>query len=77
MTALEAAVANPFEDASAKYLVLRNGEGQYSLWPDRLAIPEGWDAAFEAESRLAAVEFVDTVWQDMRPASLVRHMRGD
>jgi MbtH protein len=35
-------VTNPFEDADAQYLVLVNDEGQHSLWPADIAVPDGW-----------------------------------
>ena len=37
-------MTNPFEDVEALYLVLVNDEGQHSLWPAGIAVPDGWVA---------------------------------
>lgn len=65
-------MTNPFEDPDARYLVLVNGEGQYSLWPAAIARPDGWTVAHDADARSACLEYVEVHWTDMRPASLVR-----
>ncbi|AEG70804.1 MbtH family protein [Ralstonia solanacearum] len=51
-------------------LVLRNAEEQYSLWPAGIEVPAGWSVVHRAESREAAIDYVDSHWTDMRPASL-------
>lgn len=33
---------NPFDDESYQFTVLRNGSGQYSLWPEFAPQPAGW-----------------------------------
>lgn len=68
---------NPFEDPEANYLVLINAEGQYSLWPTFAAIPAGWDKVYGEASRENCLEFVDKVWQDMRPKSLIAAMEAN
>jgi MbtH protein len=65
-------VSNPFEDPDARYQVLVNDEGQHSLWPATIACPDGWAVVHDADSRSACLEYVETRWTDMRPASLVR-----
>lgn len=69
-------MSNPFEDADALYLVLVNDEGQYSLWPDDIAVPAGWITAHHADSRANCLEYVEAQWTDMRPNSLVRAERA-
>jgi MbtH protein len=61
---------NPFEDPDARYLVLVNGENQHSLWPASLTVPDGWRSAFGAADRAQCMEYVETHWLDIRPASL-------
>jgi MbtH protein len=61
---------NPFEDDTATYLVLRNDEGQYSLWPEFAGVPAGWQVALDRTDRAACVDFINTQWTDMRPASV-------
>ncbi|MFC5212319.1 MbtH family protein [Streptomyces coerulescens] len=58
---------NPFEDENGTYLVLTNAQGQYSLWPDGIAVPDGWDVALTASSRAECLAFVEERWTDIRP----------
>jgi MbtH protein len=67
-------MTNPFDDADATFLVLVNDENQHSLWPHFAEVPAGWSVAFGPEGRSACLEYVNTHWLDMRPASLVRAM---
>ncbi|MEU3692135.1 MbtH family protein [Streptomyces narbonensis] len=62
---------NPFENADAEYLVLVNDENQHSLWPADIEVPDGWTAVHGATSRQGCLDYVDTYWTDMRPASLI------
>ena len=73
----EAAVTNPFEDADALYRVLVNDEGQHSLWPAGIAVPDGWVTAHDTDSRANCLDYVERHWTDMRPTSLVRAERGE
>jgi MbtH protein len=67
-------MTNPFDDEDAAFLVLVNDENQHSLWPVFADVPAGWNTAFGPEGRAACLEYVNTNWVDMRPASLVRAM---
>jgi len=60
---------HPFEDDNGTYLVLTNAEGQFSLWPDGITVPDGWDVALSASSRADCLAFVEDRWTDIRPAS--------
>lgn len=65
--------ANPFDDESASFYVLINGEEQYSLWPTFKQVPGGWTIVFGADggaARQACLDYVDQNWTDMRPKSL-------
>jgi MbtH protein len=64
--------SNPFDDEDGQFQVLRNDEGQYSLWPVQIDLPAGWTVAHGTDSRAACLEFVERTWTDMRPRSLVR-----
>jgi uncharacterized protein YbdZ (MbtH family) len=71
--------ANPFDDESANFYVLVNGEEQYSLWPTFKQVPGGWTVAFGADGTAARQECLDYVeqnWTDMRPKSLRDRMAG-
>ena len=62
---------NPFDDENANFVVLINGERQYSLWPAALAVPGGWELVHGTDSRQNCLDFVNAAWTDMRPASLI------
>jgi MbtH protein len=63
-------MSNPFDAQDAQYLVLRNEEGQHSLWPDHIAVPPGWHVVLAASDRAACTAFIESAWTDMRPRSL-------
>ena len=54
----------------AVYQVLVNDEEQYSLWPFGIDVPAGWSVVHRAASRQDALDYVESHWTDMRPASL-------
>jgi MbtH protein len=62
---------NPFESDDERYLALVNDEGQYSLWPHRIDVPDGWHVAFGAATRGECLSHIEEAWQDMRPKSLI------
>jgi MbtH protein len=61
---------SPFDDPAGMFVVLVNGEGQYSLWPAFADIPPGWDLAKVASSRDDCLAHIEEHWTDMRPKSL-------
>jgi MbtH protein len=73
---LEGKVTNPFEDENGTYLVLVNDEGQHSLWPSFVEVPNGWTIIHQSDTRAACVEFINQNWTDMRPKSLIAAMEG-
>ena len=34
--------SNPFDNPQGQFYILRNAQGQYSLWPHHCALPTGW-----------------------------------
>lgn len=67
-------MSNPFDDPNGIFLVLINEEGQYSLWPNFVAIPAGWRIVHGPDTREACLKHVEVNWTDMRPKSLVESM---
>jgi MbtH protein len=67
-------MTNPFEDQSAKFLVLVNEEGQHSLWPEFRSAPAGWQVVYGPEAQNDCLNYVTEHWTDMRPRSLVEAM---
>ncbi len=54
------------------YAVVVNHENQYSIWPDGRAIPAGWKSTGKTGRKDECLEYIATVWTDMRPLSLRR-----
>jgi MbtH protein len=71
---LEDKVTNPFEDENGVFHVLVNEEGQHSLWPSFIEVPQGWRIIHESDSRAACLDFINKNWTDMRPTSLIKRM---
>lgn len=69
-------MSNPFEDEDGTYRVLVNDENQHSLWPEFADVPAGWSAVFGPAIRQSCLDYVESHWVDMRPASLVARMNG-
>ncbi|WPF79873.1 MbtH family protein [Bacillus velezensis] len=63
-------MTNPFEREDGSYHVLVNAEGQYSLWPAYLDVPDGWEIRLTNETRPVCLKYIETNWRDMRPESL-------
>lgn len=57
-------------DKSQTYKVVVNHEEQYSIWPAGRECPPGWREVGTGGSKEECLDFVETVWTDMRPASL-------
>ena len=73
-TILEVGVTNPFESEQGSYLALVNHEGQHSLWPEFIDVPDGWTSVFGPADRKACLDYVNEHWVDMRPKSLAESM---
>lgn len=69
-------MTNPFEDQDANYLVLKNEEGQFSLWPTFVDVPDGWELVFGEAARQECLDFIEKTWTDMRPKSLIDAMNA-
>ncbi|AXE75893.1 MbtH family protein [Streptomyces atratus] len=59
-----------FDDENAEYLVVINGEDQYSIWPASRDLPAGWTAVGGPRSRKECLDHIARVWTDMRPKSV-------
>jgi MbtH protein len=56
------------------YKVVLNHEEQYSIWLARRENPVGWRDAGKQGSKAECLEYIKTVWIDMRPLSLRQAM---
>ncbi|WP_175768078.1 MbtH family protein [Burkholderia cenocepacia] len=59
------------------YTVVINDEEQYSIWPTFRPVPAGWREVGVSGSKADCLAHIETVWTDMRPASLRRAMDGE
>jgi MbtH protein len=69
------AMTNPFEDENGVYHVLVNEEGQHSLWPAFVDVPDGWTVTKRSDSRASCLQYIEEHWTNMRPNSLMRQMK--
>lgn len=58
-----------------EFIVLVNGEEQYSIWPSAKAIPQGWSQVGPKGPKAECLAFVEQHWTDMRPKSLQNQMK--
>lgn len=56
------------------YKVVVNHEEQYSIWPVHRDNPLGWTDAGKTGLKKDCLDYVTTVWTDMRPLSLRKAM---
>lgn len=56
------------------FKILINDEEQYSLWPAWKEAPKGWKPVGPTGSKQECLEYVKSVWKDMRPKSLREEM---
>lgn len=58
---------NPFDDESYQFTVLRNGAGQFSLWPEFAAQPAGWQVQHGPAPRSECVDYIERHWHTINP----------
>jgi MbtH protein len=59
-------VSNPFDKQDGQFFVLVNENGQYSLWPAFIKIPDGWRNCVEGD-RQYCLDYIKENWIDMQP----------
>ena len=64
-----------YTDDDRRYVVVRNEEEQFSLWPADREPPAGWAVAGPTGTRPECLAHIRTVWTDLLPKSL-RDLRG-
>ena len=62
------------ENDERVYHVVINDEGQYSIWPDGRALPDGWRNEGTSGTCGECLAHIDEVWTDMRPLCLRRNV---
>ena len=61
-------------DETFDYVVVKNAEEQYSIWPVFRDLPPGWTDTGVRGPKQTCLDHINTVWTDMRPASLRKAM---
>ena len=59
-----------------RYRVVVNDEEQYSIWPADRRLPSGWNDAGKEGSKSECLDHISTIWTDMRPLSLRKHLEA-
>jgi MbtH protein len=60
---------NILDDPDVSFLVVRNDDGHYSIWPSCLTVPGGWSVIREADTRSASLDYVATTWTALNPGT--------
>ena len=63
------------DDDGREYRVVINDEEQYSIWPADRESPLGWRDGRQRRQKAECLEYIKTVWTDMRPHSLRESMK--
>ncbi|MDO9025801.1 MAG: MbtH family NRPS accessory protein [Zwartia sp.] len=77
MTSQTPPAVNAYTIDGDLFKVIKNDEGQYSLWPEKKSTPAGWIETGFSGSKTEATEYVDREWTDMRPLSLQKAMAAN
>lgn len=69
-------MSSPFEQPGAPYEVLRNDEGQHSLWPVFAPAPDGWVSVYGPAGRDECLAYVREHWVELRPRSVTEFIQA-
>lgn len=58
------------------YIVVKNHEEQFSIWPDSKELPRGWQVVGEPATKSECLARIEQLWTDMRPLSVRKHMEA-
>ena len=64
------------EQDTRTYTVVVNHEEQYSIWFLGRELPLGWSPVGKSGPKQECLDYIKTVWTDMRPLSLRKHMEA-
>ena len=66
-----------WDNEDTQFLVVKNHEEQYSIWPDYKALPGGWECVGKSGKKQECLEYIDRIWTDMRPKSLREFLENE
>lgn len=58
------------DSPETQFVVVRNDEEQYAIWPGYKSIPAGWQSVGVVGDKASCLAHIAKVWSDMRPRSL-------
>ena len=61
-------------DHSHQYEVVVNEEEQYSIWHSGKTVPPGWKVGGILGTKDECLDYIESVWTDLRPLSVRRAM---
>ncbi|MBB6342369.1 MbtH protein [Pseudomonas fluvialis] len=62
------------DNPETQFVVVRNDEEQYAIWPGYKAIPAGWQSVGVSGDKACCLAHIASEWTDMRPRSLRQAM---
>ena len=66
------AFSNPFDDPQGAFYILRNAQGQFSLWPQQCLLPAGWDIVCQPQSQASCQQWLEAHWRTLTPANFTQ-----
>ncbi|BAT34223.1 MbtH family protein [Escherichia albertii] len=66
------AFSNPFDDPQGAFYILRNAQGQFSLWPQSCVLPAGWEVVCEPQSQESCQQWLEAHWRTLTPANFTQ-----
>ena len=64
------------KETEQQYKTVVNDEGQYSIWPIHKENALGWKDAGKEGTKEECLAYINEVWVDMRPNSLIEKMEN-
>lgn len=56
-----------FDQPEASACVLENPAGQFSLWPESITVPAGWQRVYGPCPQQQCLLWLESHWPDIRP----------
>lgn len=54
------------------FYILRNAQGQFSLWPQQCLLPAGWDVVCQPQSQASCQQWLEAHWRTLTPANFTQ-----
>lgn len=64
--------SNPFDNTQGHFTILINAQQQYSVWPQHVALPAGWQVVCEPQTQEACYHWLKQRWTTLQPGHFAR-----